>query len=310
MKKAREKKRPREDESEVIVPLKKQPTEPNYYAKQIFELVFPFLFPGQYEWNAPLCFRTYLALAGTCKSLRYFNVLRRWIGFLCPTSLTHRLWSHGYPVCIAFREVPLMQSMVSERLMAIEHFKKIRSPFFSYLGLEKHFGFFSEYSSFHVTLGEIPFFNVFKCEDPGSRTHVGWRTFVYLAPTFAEAVLFCYAALSHPSDFNNGYAVLPMWKCKKKDTIHFFDSKKETFLKKKLLGGLKKMGNTAPIEVGFSHGGLPETAYSLFCLLCDTSGSKRSVEPVVRLENFIKAYYPKRLFDDNHCSAIPIKFVY
>lgn len=314
MKKAREKKRSREIEEEVVVPKKKQPTGTNFYAKQIFELVFPFLFPGHYEFEAPLCFRTYLALAGTCRRLRYFNLLRRWIGFLCPTRLTHRLWSHSFPVCIAFREVAILQASVATRLTSLKHFQKIDSPFYSYLGLENHFGALrSEYSSFHITIGEIPFFNVFKCDDPASVTRVGWRTFIYLAPTFAEAVLFCYACLSHPADFNYGYVVLPMWKCKEKDIIHFLDNKKDTFLHKKLLGGLKKMGNTAPIEIGFSHGGLPHTAYSLFCLLCDTSGSKRSVAPTVRLENFVKAYYPKRLMSrnpDDACEEIPINFVY
>lgn len=304
-------KRGRDTVSEEMksLPVKKKDLIYNAYGKQAFWLVLPFIFPGFYGDDNELAFRTWLGLAGTCRRLRYWEMLRRWIAYVCPTKERDRIIPHGFPLRLLLSELKGYYEKAVMPLTTSRHFENCSFVCFSAYLLDFHNNRqFEEKapltiqdnqppklsSNFCCTVADVPFFNcitVFAGVDKK-------RVLVYLAPSFAEMVLFCYACMADRTENNvdQWYCCVPMWKKKPGDDILFSRAKRETFLKKSLLGKLRRIGNTAPLDYGFTHGSLNRTAFSHFMGICDTSGSKVHTTPHDRLISFVKQWFKQDVF--------------
>lgn len=307
-------KRGRETVSEEMqsLPVKKKDLVYNAFGKQAFWLVLPFIFPGFYGDDNELAFRTWLGLAGTCRRLRYWEMLRRWIGYVCPKDLGSRIGSHGFPRRLLLADLRDHYGLAVMPMRMSRHFNDCTFVCFSAYLLDLHNNRqFEEKalttkkedqtpkltSNFSCTVAEVPFFNcitVFARKEGADEK----RVLVYLAPSFAEMVLFCYACMADQTENNidQWYCCVPMWKRKPGDEILFSRAKRATFLKKSLLGKLRRIGNTAPLDFGFTHGSLSRTAFSHFMESCDTSGSKVHTTPHDRLTSFVKQWFKQDVF--------------
>ena len=147
-------------------------------------------------------------------------------------------------------------------------------------------------SAFVYTLANIPFF------DLGRRMGDPHQFLCFIAPSFAEYALFCYAVCKDPDGWAlfTGIEIMPQWKHKDGDCVSFFRKLLDDFRDRKMLGKLRKIGNTAPLDYGFTNGSLEETSYSFFCKVCDTNGSHKKMKPIDRLELFVKGWFPTTLF--------------
>lgn len=290
------------------LPVKKKDIVFNAWGKKVFWLVLPFLFPGHYDDNNFEAFRTWLALAGTCRRLRYWELLRRWISYVAPTTrLCFRLCQHGFPRRLLLLDLRAYHEEVVAPLKSSRHFDDfVFIVFASYIldmnnnifpaNVHKEIGWRWK-SDFDITLGQIPFFNCMSVKASHDRSHK--YVLVYLAPSFAEMVLFCYAAMSDTRDepeFEEWFLCIPLWKHKVGDEILFAKKKRETYLKKSLLGKLRRIGNTAPLDYGFTNGSLQRTAFSYFMEACDTSGSKSHTTPHNRLTQFVQTWFKQDAF--------------
>jgi hypothetical protein len=308
--------------SQELLPPRKTPLNPDVslYHKQIFSLVFPYVFPGSYL-DQRLAFRTFLALAGTCQALRYWNLLRRWIGWLSPVNSRPLLQKHGFPVCMRISQIENFQKRAANLIQGLDVYKGHSDPIYCAralnaaasleTGMEKE----KIQSNFELDVGGVPFFNIIECytvtEDMKS-----CNTTIYLAPTFAEMVLFCHAALSHKAIGQKirMFACIPVWE-KSQGFIHFSDSGKVAFMNRYLLGRLRKIGMTAPQDVGFLSGPLPQSAYAFFCHHCDTSGRRSKLTIADRLTAFVEGWFPRTIHPLNEDEArklatdLRIKFV-
>lgn len=242
--------------------------------KLLFDLVFPWLFFGHYT-DKYVAFRTLLALAGTCKQLRYFQNLRRYVAFLAPPMLKERLRYHGFPVgaptFLWLRHLQDQSFGVGTALYLWEESVCAVSPF-------------------EGTWMDVPFFSLGKCVDPENRVSL-----VHLPATFAELCLFCYCVIQANDDEFKGFdsiTIVPQWKAKVTDRIEMQVKLRQNYAARFLLAKLAHIGTTAPIDPEFSRGSLKETAYSLFSRMCNTNGKKDKKKPIERLKEFVQAWYP------------------
>lgn len=305
-------KRGRETDEEMeVVPIKKKELESNMFSKKFFWMALGYLFPGFYGDNNFLAFRTWVALAGTCRRLRYWEQLRRWIAYVTPVSFAARMLSHGFPRRFLLKDLSNFQTMAIQPLIESRHFGQFEYLAFSSYVLDMHNnGQFNKKienplenhdnlrprSDFDCTVGQIPFFN---CITVWATVRQEKRNvLVYCAPTFAEMVLFCYAAMSDTTAYAipQWFCVIPLWKHKAGDTILFSSEKRETFLQKSLLGKLRRIGHRAPQDYGYTNGSLQHTANSYFQELCDTSGSKVHTTPQDRLALFVRRWFKQDAF--------------
>lgn len=260
-------------------PIKKRKVHfPPAYRKLIFDLVFPWIFYGYYKTKQE-CFRTYLALAGTCAQLRYFNLLRRYIGWLTPPHLIENLSSHGFPCYMPIMSwhsfligLPVNEGGAVLTILENVNCKTATSPFDS-------------------TLDAVPFINLAK------RTRENKTMLTFCPDSFAEAVLFSYRLSTAADDELAGYTeveIYPRWKCSP-SMIRIAVRKRKSFAQRYMISNLMKIGVTAPQEFGFVHGQMPITAFSLFFKLCNTNGQTDKKKPSERVKQFLKRWYPKHL---------------
>lgn len=255
-------------------PIKKRKIEfvntPVQLSKIVFSLVFPWLFPGHWKTKNE-GFKTLLRLAGTCRQLRYFQRLRRVIVQLAPHGLMEKLRDHGFPA----------QFSVNFWMDLIECKSYASSTFY----------FYPEHAA-----GMIPVnFEVATFCDLAKRSVHGRSTLVFYAPSFAEMVLFVYAAaVMKDEQLERFDAIEIVFRLKRfcYETISFETKKRQEFVKRQALGALKRVGLMAPRDFEFERGALPETAYSFFCKVCETSGKKDGKKPLERLKAFVDGWYP------------------
>ena len=247
------------------------------YSKLLFELVYPYLLNGHYE-NKWLAFRSLLALNGTCRQLRYFQYLRRVIGYLTPAAMQKMMSDHGFSVYAPFF---LWEQALGLRLGHGNVLYVLNSL------MDK------KDSVFEKNIGIAPFFNLARrLEANGPQ-----KVFLLHAPgTFPELALFCYCVVTCPIEQieeYDGIEIVPQWKTKKSDKLMIPVKTREVFASKHLLGKLIKMGNSMMPDFEFLHGALEEPSYSLFCQICNTSGRKDRQKPVERLLKFVQAWFPE-----------------
>jgi hypothetical protein len=282
MKRARELKPPKKQNMEQFVI--------NY--KVVFQLVLPYVFPGFYADDWKTAFKTYLALMGTCKGLRYWNFLRRWVGWLSDQGVRPLLKSNSVPVPLSMVEMVDYQCLIGRIVEKHSAWRGIASPCVTSRRLLNHFREGYGDTNFEFSLAGIPFWNLFDIDTE----HRDVKTLCFVAPTFAEMALFCYAAVREPRSRYSSYLVVPGWVHREKDFFYFEDATKDRFMQKFMLGRLKAIGQVAPPDSGFALKALPNTAYSEFCSICDTSGKRSSSSPLVRLERFVQKWYPLSLW--------------
>lgn len=249
---------------------------PASYLRLIFDLVFPWVFYGHYKTQAE-CFRTYLALAGTCAQLRYFNLLRRFVGWLAPPHLIEKMSSHGFPCYMPVLSwhaflmgLPINEGGAVLYLLNNAHARTAESPF-------------------DATLDAVPFINLAK------RTRDDKVIMTFCPDSFAEAVLFCYRLTTAPAEDLKGYTdieIYPRWKCDPA-LISIPVKKIQSFGKRYMISKLLRIGATAPQDFGFLHGQLPTTAFAQFMRLCNTNGQTDKKKPGERVKMFLKSWYPK-----------------
>jgi len=283
-------------------PLKKK-RRPSF-GRENFLRVLPFLFPGFYGENFMLAFRTFLALCGVCRALRYWNVLRRWVAYTCPDFLKTRLLIHSFPCGPSLSGLTDFQELAYD-LLAPEALKNVPEPVFnSDIVLQSFFNINSE-CQMETEIGGTPFFGLISihCSTGGLAPRV-WRIRCMLASNFSEMVLFCHAACLQPIDNpDDAWCVIANWKTQRYTHIYFRDDEKARYRDRYLLGRLKRIGLTAPQDLGFHKGSLPETSYSWFCKHCDTTGTRSKLNPAARLNQFVRTWFPNKLVESEAMQA-------
>jgi len=248
------------------------------YYRLVFDLVFPWVFYGHYKTKEE-CFRTYLALAGTCAKLRYFNLLRRYIGWLTPPHLIENISSHGFPCYMPIMSWHsfLMGLPVNEGGAVLHILENVNCS--------------NAVSPFDATLDAVPFINLAK------RVRDDKTILTFCPDSFAEAVLFCYRLTTASDDELAIYTdveIYPRWKCSP-SIIKLPVKKRKSFAGRYMISKLLKIGTTAPQDYGFLHGQMPFTAFALFMQICNTNGQTDKKKPAERVKQFLKSWYPKHL---------------
>ena len=271
----------------------------------IFQLILPYVFPGAYK-SYVVAFKSFLALAGVCAQLRYWNLLRRWIGYLCPADLRSKMKDHSFPVFLGFTGLEEFQEKAN-RILCRDKIIGIFSPatFASFWVLN---GFFQNNQSLEMdyTLGSVPLFNIAQCDIEGQG-----KILIHHADTFSEFALFCYVASTCeiPEDVI-GFLAVVSWKTEKYDSIYIEAADRERFAQRTLVGRMKRIGMTAPQEIGFHQGQLPCTSFSWFIQHCDTNGNRKKIAPLQRLSHWAQTWFPmtNRLWSEQDQNDAPYEF--
>jgi len=285
------KKRAREDDR-VLALASRQP-------KLLFQLILPYLFPGLYDC-AWLAFRTYLSLSQTCCTMRYWNWLRRWIGYLTPLNLRTKMRSHGFfcPVDnIRAFEREVLRIKKSYTLMAVNEADML---FASGSTAAQWSGMTCD-SNFERNIGGSPFYNMtylfpFHVAD--------LPTLCFLAPSFAEMVLFCYNVIAFPAQTYN-YIVAAEWKTGVEPSYLYFSGNDIESSSRIILGRLRRFALTAPLDVGFHSGSMPITSQIWFDQTCNTNRTKNSRSPTERLGDFVRGWFHMEPFPNRGWSVAP-----
>ncbi len=270
------------------------------FGKDIVRLVVPFVFPGCYDRDYFLAFRTFLALCGTCRKLRYWNSLRRWIGWLSPSAVREMLRAHSFPVPMTAGEYLPVQDHIHRYLeMHGEIPDAARVDFVSRTVSNAQALSNGEQSNFEADFAGIPFFDVIDCYIRSPNAKEERKIVAFRASTFAELCLFCYAVLSLPISTNKEDAVIVVcgWKTVDDGVVYVKERGRLYFVEKSLLGRLQKLGWTSPPEIGFQHGSLPMTSFAFFSGLVEKR-SRKNKFPLKRLEQFAHRWFPCELFHD------------
>lgn len=285
------KKRAREDDR-GLAPASREP-------KLLLKLVLPWLFPGHYDcgWQA---FRNYLALCHTCCTMRYWNWLRRWIGYLTPLNLRSRMRSHGFfcpvdNICAFERQVLAIKKKYT--LLPVNE----ADMMFATGSAAAQWSGMSCDSNFERNIGGSPFFNMtylfpFHVAD--------LPTLCFLAPSFPEMVLFCYNVLAFPPQPYN-YIVAADWKTGPEPDYLYFSGNDIESSARIILGRLRRFALTAPQDFGFLNGSMPTTAQIWFDLTCNTNRTKNSRTPSERLGDFVRGWFHIELFLERGWSVTP-----
>lgn len=284
-----------------------------------FQLILPYLFPGYYGKDWRLAFRTALALCGTCVKLRYWNVLRRWVAYLAPDNVKKNLRTHSFPCSATLAEMDATQ-MRCQRLLEDNGYLNdaFHPTFTSQIVLNNFWKVNQSNKSYQarqqmeIHLGGSSFHGMVRCD---VNTHGAVRDRVihcFPASDFSEMVLFAYAATrDNPPLKNVAYCLIATWKTQKYEFIYFSEEEKLKFRDRYLLGRLKRIGLTAPQEIGFHHGQLPETSYSWFCRHCDTTGTRNRLSMEERLHNFVSTWFPNKIRPaENEREFLPYDFAF
>lgn len=264
------------------------------WRKTIFYLVLPHLFPGHYDGDVELAFRTYLALNGTCRRLRYWNFLRRWIGWLCPAGRREVLRAHSFSTPLFMHEIGDVEQTIFDLMEQEALCPDVPNPVFQPTALMRA----TSGSNFDIDFFQIPFFNVIECVCASHRSAFDRTIWCFYVTSFAEMVLAAFALVSMPARNNrDSYLLVGSWKGPKDKPpyLWFEDTGKQRFLNKFLLGRLKRVGLLAPQEVGLTQGSLPTSSYGWFVKTCDTSGSRQKQTPLERLQTFVSGWFWHRL---------------
>lgn len=221
-------------------------------------------------------FRTFLALAGTCAQLRYWQNLRRWIGWLTPDGLEERMQEHGFP------------PNVKNGMKWMHVFTDLGQN-----GCLTLYPQIAQQALFQMDIGGVAsFFNLgqesnFNTEEPHTRL-------VFLAPDFAELVLFLYAVIVSEDMTYNEIRAKIMWKSKMTG-ICFYYLKRRTFGAKQAIPFLTEAGRTAPPDHGFKNGQMPTTAFDFFLAVVNAKGLKKRRKPQDILGEFVQGWFPKQV---------------
>ena len=255
----------------------------------IFKLVFPYLFPGCYK-NSREAFLVYRKLAGVCCKLRYWNQLRRWIAWTCPDELTGAFTSHSFWCHMKIEEANEYQA----DSRTIIHTKESHHEFvlFRYRRIFIDVGVFP--SNFETTLAGIPFYNTIDLNV--ARFIQSDNILSFKAPSFSELVLFCYALMMHEDSVYKNYLIKCSWKtAPDSDILYIEETKKHQTLANVLIGRLKKLGMTAPIEIGYTYGQMQTTSYKWFVAATSTNTKNRKRTALDKLDRFVKGWFSREL---------------
>ena len=283
--------------TKVLLPPKKNKSQPQPMMKLVLQLVFDKTDCLLTQSCPTPLFRSLLSLNHTCRRFRYWNNLRRWISWLLPTNARELFARHSFATLVDQDSISiathLAQVIMSQLEWSVHSLRQ-----YNYLKkLEK---LSKEPLEFEITFAGFCFFNCFYATD----LSLGWmgnptRIVCFVAPSFAEMALFCYAVMKDQTQLSSiSYLIMPQWRHRPMDRIYFTEKGKQMFMNRNMLGALRNIGTTAPIDVGFDCGAVPETAYSFFCQKCDTNGQRSKVTTIERLALFVRGWFPNKLFPE------------
>lgn len=276
-------------------PLKKRRSDLHINYVIVFNNVLPYLFPGIYDDDWELAFWTYFALAGTCRKLRYWYFLRRWIGYLCPERYLRALLDHDFPVHMGLEH----GREVQRHFLGLVRRREIVRPFADITAMSQYMinSVFEPHDltgGFERVFADIPLYNLVKI----TGTREDEEMICFYAQTFAELVLAAYAICEAGKTVKKTtYLLFPAWKTAEKfPYIYFRDEEKKDFQARHLIGRLKHIGMTAPYDHAFAIGTAPCTAYMWFCEICNTSGTRTKKKPAKRLMEFVASWFPTEFY--------------
>lgn len=272
-------------ECETNAPPKKTMQQANTkFPQLILQLVLPHIMnllqtpPAEPECPSRT-FRTYLALNHTCRKLRYWNRLRRWVAWLLPTKLYNRFSLHSIVGCIPLEELQRVEMKLCNLWVTKE---RELQQYCKIWRIHNYFERIDHY--FEGNFRGFGFFNIFGIK--GRDKH----TLCFVAPSFAEMVLFCHVIVSASRPGCHSFITMPGWRCKAGDEIYFTEKGKSIYTNKHLFDDLKRIGITAPIDSGFAIGSLHHTYFSLFCKIDGEHGTKKD-----KLAKFVRLAFPDYL---------------
>ncbi len=290
-----------DEEYKKLVKLELHPT----MNKLVMKLVMPYIFPGFYGSSCNFAFRSYLSLNQTCRALRYWTVLRRWIAWLCPISMRPHFKSLSYPCLLTIKETMDMQGKICKLVNGgLEDEASVMSM--------KIASIFQNDGShnFELELGEVSFFNTFQVTSRKGQKQ--FTTICYVASSFEEMVLFCFAAMNEKKieKENVQFACFAGWKDISKFII-FSEDKKATFMDRYLLGRLKEIGFSAPQDWAFTKNIIPKHCHQFFWELCDTQGKRKAgYSTFERLQMFVKFWFPTDIIDLRGKTAFELEIIF
>lgn len=282
-----------EVEREIIILQEKTKAD-----RTTFKLILPFLFPGYYSWDTRLAFRTYLALAGVCRVLRYWNLLRRWIGWTSPVEIRENLRSHSFTSPLwgddYLNYTKIVEKQLRSYIVGDVPVRFTSQWIASALSMDEVWN-----SNFEIDLNDIPFWD---CVEARMENSI---ILCFRVTSFSELVLLMYAILKHDVDEQNGWCIITDWKAEKESqkTLFFWEFDKERYFTRSALGKMLKRGQYAPQEKGFTNGSLPVSSYIWFDKWCNTSGSRKKLTCEERLEKFVLGWFPSKLFPEKICNV-------
>lgn len=251
--------------------------------RRVFEMVIPYIMQESSEAD----FRTILSLSQVCRRLRYWNVLRRFVGYLALDWASTILWKHSFPTTIpaygALSKGLLDTGLLHERdQFILSPLDSAAWPFFR--------------------MGNYRFGNCYVCNIRGTVVRC------FYAATFSELVLFVYESMQS-TDNVDFWLIVCGWKTVKCEALMYPDLEKHRLVERQLLGRMKRLGVTSPDEIGFRDGPLPHTSYSWFSKVCETSGTKLKRTPLQRMKHFVDTWFPRTLrVTDNLKPSLPYEF--
>lgn len=289
------------------------------YMKRMFQLVLPFLFPGYYGEDHSLAFRTFLALAGVCRGLRYWNFLRRWVAFTSPPRLRDHLRSHSFWTPLKPSEINEEQEILRLELARRDELIDVPFPIFRSCWLKNAFcreQLPANAGNYEMDIGGNPFYDVIECICDSNDSVLMNRTVIcFRAASFSELCLFVYSTCFEGTDdfgANDSFLIHCGWKVPDREGFfHYRVEDTASVMQRRLLGWLRRVGSYAPQEVGFHCGSLPTNSFGLFLQLANTQGKRGGKSPFERLEQFVHQWFPLVLFGDNpvHPAYVfPIEF--
>lgn len=277
-------------------------------------LIVGVLFPGTpeiYGDNHELVLRTYLALNHTCRRFRYWEVLRRWIGYLCRPGKRQTFFLAGFPVRLNGLHQPDLQlnsffdALANEGLLTADI-----APKFESFALQQSFARTAKKSAFEADIAEIPFFNLARCWLMQNDVHMD-SFLCFKAATPPELLLFVYAFFIAETMEEDCF-VFPAWKSPEKPYLFFQQKHRKRYLERELIGDLKKVMLYAPQEPGFLHGPLKTTSPAHFFNVVEstrTRGKHGKRSHLQRVEEFVLEWFPTTIYGA-HPAVIDIPILF
>ncbi len=282
-----------------------------YGLRIVFRLVFPYVWGWKAIFDSrdqALC--TYKALSATCRQLWVYQWLRRRIAMSRSLNMSYLEWVGKFGAYNGLIEKRRLRKTSTITWQNSPTILQNNRPVLQGPGLTCAF---AQVVFPHVARG---------C---GARLD-GTKYFItaFIARDFAELVLFCnqvYEAemsmkkggeYSPYVDLTDTYICLPAWRVPEEGSIFggiwFTRGNMTKYFASDILGRMRRIGSTAPIDFAFTSGAIQNTAYSWFLDVCGTSGTRKPGTPQDKLKAFVAGWFPNDPWTSGGPALLPRAF--